>query len=381
LAAALTVLLAASAVANVTALVLPGAKLAAALLLVPLIPVFLVWFFRARKNADGRGQTQRWGPGWSIGAWFTPFVNYVFPFQVMADIWRANLPGERRQQTAWLLGAWWACWLAGFGVVDIVRWWPRPTSGPDVVLHIAGGLLTAAAAALLIVIVRAVTHGPVGREPVAAQPGSVPQAWPTAAGAAYPGPAWGAGDGRRTGVSAGYALSGLAVAAVTAVAAALYWLPSAATPATAPRPTPTPTSSSTPGARYLTVDQLRAGNCLQGPPDVNTSSTWPDLVTAVPCTKEHLAEVFFAGNYWRAGSAFPGNAVIYHQAQVECRKAFHVYDGIAYSSSSYAYGYVSPQGRPDWNSGDRLLLCVAYLWTNQHPGGEPLYASIKGSDS
>jgi hypothetical protein len=121
------VLLAASAAANVVAIVLPGAKIAAALLFVPLIPVFLVWFYRARKNADGRGQTQLWGPGWSIGAWFTPFVNYVFPFQIMADIWRANLPGQRRQQTAWLLGAWWACWIAGFGVVDIVRWWPRLT--------------------------------------------------------------------------------------------------------------------------------------------------------------------------------------------------------------------------------------------------------------
>jgi hypothetical protein len=131
------VLLAASAAANVTAIVLPGAKIAAALLFLPLIPVFLVWFFRARKNADGRGQTQRWGPGWSIGAWFTPFVTYVFPFQIMADIWRANLPGERRQQTAWLLGAWWACWIAGFGVVDIVRLWPRLTSGPDVVLRSA----------------------------------------------------------------------------------------------------------------------------------------------------------------------------------------------------------------------------------------------------
>jgi hypothetical protein len=371
------VLLAASAAANVTAIVLPGAKIAAALLFLPLIPVFLVWFFRARKNADGRGQTQRWGPGWSIGAWFTPFVGYVFPFQIMADIWRANLPGERRQQTAWLLGAWWACWIAGFGVVDIVRLWPRLTSGPDVVLHIVGGLLTAASAVLLIVIVRAVTHGPVGREPVAAQRGSVPQAWPTGTGAAYPRPDWGAGDGRRAGAGAGYALSGLAVAAVTAVAAALYWLPTAAIPVTAPRPTPT--STSTPGARYLTIDQLRAGDCLQGPPDVNTSNIWPDLVTAVPCNQEHLAEVYFASNYWRASLAFPGNAVISHQSQAECRKAFRAYDGIAASGSSYTYTFLYPERGPDWDSGDRLLLCVAYLWTNQDPGGEPLYASIKGS--
>jgi hypothetical protein len=120
-------------------------------------------------------------------------------------------------------------------------------SGPVFVLHMVSGLLTAAAAVLLIVIVRAVTHGPVGREPVAAQPGSVPQAWP-------------------------------------------------------------------------------------GPANINTASTWPSLVTAVPCTREHLAEVSFAGNHWRAASAFPGNAVIYHQAQVECRKVFRAYDGFPYSA-------------------------------------------------
>jgi hypothetical protein len=101
-AAALTVLLAAIAVADLAAsvaaslsrIVWGSVEFGELLLRLLVIPVFLVWFYRARKNADGRGQDQRWGPGWAIGAWVTPIACLWFPYQIMADIWRANLPAE-----------------------------------------------------------------------------------------------------------------------------------------------------------------------------------------------------------------------------------------------------------------------------------------------
>jgi len=34
--------------------------------------MFLVWFYRARVNAEGHGWPQRLSPGWAIGAWFVP---------------------------------------------------------------------------------------------------------------------------------------------------------------------------------------------------------------------------------------------------------------------------------------------------------------------
>ena len=144
-----------------------------------------------------------------------------------------------------------------------------------------------------------------------------------------------------------------------------------AAPAAAPTPTPT--------VEPLTVDQLRAGDCLQGPPDLNTASTWPDVVAAVPCAKRHIAEVFYSANYWPDTMAFPRNSVIFSQSKKECLKAFRTYDGGPYSTSQYSYEYLSPQGQQDWDSGDRQLVCVAYLWTSGHPRGEPMYGSIKGS--
>ena len=104
------------------------------------------------------------------------------------------------------------------------------------------------------------------------------------------------------------------------------------------------------------------------------------MVTAVPCAKKHAAEVFFSANYWPTAMAFPGNAAVYRQAKRECSKAFRTYDGGPYSASQYSYEYISPQGRPDWNSGDRQLVCIAFYWTSKVPRGKPLFASIKGSN-
>lgn len=74
--------------------------------------VFVVWFYRARINAEGRGWPQRRSRGWAVGAWFVPLINLWYPFQIMADIWRAGLPPQARQNRAVLPGIWWGSWLA-----------------------------------------------------------------------------------------------------------------------------------------------------------------------------------------------------------------------------------------------------------------------------
>ena len=60
---------------------------------------FIVWLWRARTNVGSYGWTkQRRSRGWAIGAWFVPFVAFWFPFQVTADIWKAE-PSEARSAT------------------------------------------------------------------------------------------------------------------------------------------------------------------------------------------------------------------------------------------------------------------------------------------
>jgi hypothetical protein len=51
-------------------------------------------------------------------------------------------------------------------------------------------------------------------------------------------------------------------------------------------------------------------DCLTGSDlGLGTGGTWPDLVTVMPCTQRHTAEVFFAENAWPQSMAYSGNNV------------------------------------------------------------------------
>jgi hypothetical protein len=126
--------------------------------------------------------------------------------------------------------------------------------------------------------------------------------------------------------------------------------------------------------QQLAVDQLRPRDCLTGSNlGLGTSNPWPDLVTAVPCTQMHLAEVFFAGNAWPQSLAYPGENAIANQAANRCTIAFEAYDGISPNLSAFTFDTVDPSGSDDWASGDRWLVCVAYY------GTAPVNYSIKGA--
>jgi Septum formation len=124
----------------------------------------------------------------------------------------------------------------------------------------------------------------------------------------------------------------------------------------------------------LTESQLVAGDCLVGSNmGLHTNSAWPDTVTAVSCTQQHIAEVFYVGNPWPASLAkYPGDGVVNTTINATCSTAFATYVGIKPDLSMYQYDEVGPSG--DWASGDREVVCVAY-----EPGTPPLHRSIKGS--
>lgn len=131
---------------------------------------------------------------------------------------------------------------------------------------------------------------------------------------------------------------------------------------------------------HLGAGQLRPGNCLTATNlGLDTNNAWPDMFAAVPCTSQHLAEVFFAGNAWpKSLAAYPGDNAISDQGYARCLAAFNAYDGIDNSDSAYTIEYSTPYG-DDWASGDRRLVCLAYDSTDQYPGGAPVNHTIKGS--
>jgi Domain of unknown function (DUF4328) len=126
--------------------------------------LFVVWFRRARINAERHGYRQRRARGWTFWGWIVPIVNLWFPFQIMGDVWRAGLPNQERGKTAWPPALWWTCWLlGGLGLGTHAKY-----ANSGVVPHVAAGTssaslcLLAIAGAVLIRIIRVVSYGPVG---------------------------------------------------------------------------------------------------------------------------------------------------------------------------------------------------------------------------
>ncbi len=131
--------------------------------------VFLVWFFRVRRNAEVFApDLQRRGPGWAIGTWFIPVANLWMPRGVAVDIWAASRRDPYGLETAMrdrklVLDLWWTAWVASllFGrfAVKSYEKAEEPTAIRDALDRlIVADLLDIAAAVLAILFVRALTR-------------------------------------------------------------------------------------------------------------------------------------------------------------------------------------------------------------------------------
>lgn len=126
--------------------------------------IFLIWFRRARINAERDCWQNRARP-WAFWGWFVPIGNLWIPFQVMRDIWRASLAPENRTRTTSLLAWWWASYLLVKPVSLVFRdgrsqrAWYGVLLVPDNWLSLT---LFAIAGVLLIAIIGTVSSGRVG---------------------------------------------------------------------------------------------------------------------------------------------------------------------------------------------------------------------------
>jgi hypothetical protein len=86
---------------------------------------FLMWIHRASVNARWLGaQGMTFTPGWSVGYYFIPILNFWKPYQAMKEIWRASSnptawPSERAPA---LLPVWWGLWIASSILANATFW-------------------------------------------------------------------------------------------------------------------------------------------------------------------------------------------------------------------------------------------------------------------
>ncbi|MFG2119157.1 DUF4328 domain-containing protein [Streptomyces sp. NPDC048710] len=121
--------------------------------------VFLVWFYRARVNAevfspDGHSKAR----AWTIAGWVVPIANFYFPRRIALDVWDASHPVGVRARHG-LINAWWGFWLLSTAVGRLMQSeYEAARTAPairDAALHvmIADGVdILAAALAVLLVL-------------------------------------------------------------------------------------------------------------------------------------------------------------------------------------------------------------------------------------
>ena len=76
--------------------------------------LLIIWLWRAYSNTRVFGAAPwRFGRGWTIGAWFIPFANFVIPKMLINDAWRGadrDAPGNpqwRKLPVAAIITLWW----------------------------------------------------------------------------------------------------------------------------------------------------------------------------------------------------------------------------------------------------------------------------------
>jgi protein TonB len=83
---------------------------------------FTVWLYVVLKGLRAKGARVRFAPHWAITGFFVPILNFVRPYQVVADAWRCAdslQGGGGSAPIPWRIKLWWAFILTNIVVVGL----------------------------------------------------------------------------------------------------------------------------------------------------------------------------------------------------------------------------------------------------------------------
>tara|TARA_B100001105_G_C22334722_1_gene418502 strand:- start:78 stop:929 length:852 start_codon:yes stop_codon:yes gene_type:complete len=76
--------------------------------------VFLRWIYFSNSNSRSLGASgMQFTPGWSIGYYFVPFLNFYKPYKAMKEIWKTSKDPKNWEmiKTPSLFPQWWTLWI------------------------------------------------------------------------------------------------------------------------------------------------------------------------------------------------------------------------------------------------------------------------------
>jgi len=113
---------------------------------------FLIWIYQAKKKVIALGMRgAEYSPGLSVGCFFIPFANLVFPFQSMRELWLASInpPQWREQRSSPLIGLWWAMWILNSLLPFAVLLFSKFSAGREAIAQTTLGLIACAALSIV----------------------------------------------------------------------------------------------------------------------------------------------------------------------------------------------------------------------------------------
>lgn len=102
------------------------------------------------------------------------------------------------------------------------------------------------------------------------------------------------------------------------------------------------------------VDDLSVGDCFLAPSEDEIST-----VETVDCAETHEYEVFAFVGLTERGSDFPGDAVLFDEAEGKCLGPFLAYIGGDVEATDYFYDIFIP-GESSWEAGNRESMCAIF---------------------
>jgi Domain of unknown function (DUF4328) len=88
---------------------------AAGIVMLATIIVFGRWIVLAHRNLPAMGaQHLEVRPGWAVGFFFIPILNWWKPYVAMRSLWRSSRSVHRPeiQDNTWVLPTWWGLWVS-----------------------------------------------------------------------------------------------------------------------------------------------------------------------------------------------------------------------------------------------------------------------------
>lgn len=322
--------------------------------------LLIAWLRRMYRNLPSLGKHDtRFRPGWAVGAWFVPILNWIRPKQMIDEVWHAGdlelpdsytYPTERERVPA-VVNVWWGFWVVGSAMGGLVRaQLDTSTLGKIETALDVEFFITVAIVATMLLLERSAATVTVRHQRRAAQLGRDSGALRWAVTPRV--------DGRLA--SSRVAL----MAAPTIVVVASYVLGAWAIGVNLEEGT----GLTGLGGEAVLLADLVVGDCVDLP-----TGAYIVAVAKLPCDVPHDAEALASLSLGGARDPYPGLETVLDRIFEHCVDVFDDYVDADYYSSSLDIFFLYPD-ETLWSAGSHSAQCAVVT-----VDGSKLTGSVKGS--